>query len=312
MPGAGQERYFEALRGKCPAQRGSHFSATRDIIKRSFSERLLMSVRVLLLRTAGTNCDRELDHAFRLVGADVDCRHVNTLLADAGRMNDYQILAIPGGFSYGDDIASGKILANQLIHHLQAPLRQFMDDGKLILGVCNGFQVLVKAGLLPGPMAQISGDDWRLATLTYNTCGRFEDRWTRCRADSKLCKWLPEGSAGRVLALPVAHGEGRFVTRDPAVLKALQENDQIVFRYVTAAGENAAAFPDNPNGSTDAIAGICDATGRVLGLMPHPERVADPLTAPAWTRGLAEPDGRVIFEAATSFVRSQHTVTLAT
>ena len=205
-------------------------------------------VSVLLLRTAGTNCDRELAHAFALAGAAVDAVHVNTLMADPGRLARYQVLGFPGGFSYGDDIASGKILANQLIHHLKAALAQFVADGKLVLGVCNGFQVLVKAGLLPGPLPQLAPDDWHPSTLTYNTCGRFVDAWTRCRADSSRCKWLPAGSVGRVLALPVAHGEGRFVTRDATVLGALQDNDQVVFRYVTAGGVDATDLPDNPNG----------------------------------------------------------------
>lgn len=268
-----------------------------------------MPTKVLLLRTAGTNCDRELAHAFSLAGAQVDALHINTLLADPARFAQYQILGFPGGFSYGDDIASGKILANQLIHHLREPLRQFINDGKLVLGICNGFQVLVKSGLLPGPMPQLTPDDWHPATLTYNNTGRFEDRWTRCQIGSKLCKWLPENAAGKILDLPVAHGEGRFVTRDDAVLHALQANDQIVFRYVDPAGNPTQAFPHNPNGSVDAIAGICDATGRVLGLMPHPERIADTLNHPHRTRGIGGPDGQLLFETAVAYVHSHQAVT---
>ena len=197
-------------------------------------------IQVLLLRTAGTNCDRELAHAFALAGAAVNTVHINALLKDPALLQQPQILALPGGFSYGDDIASGKILANQLIHHLRQPLRQFVADGKMILGICNGFQVLVKSGLLPGPLPQLAETDWHPTTLTYNTQGKFEDRWTLVRSESKVCKWL---APGKVLALPIAHGEGRFVTRDAAVMQALQQNDQIVFRYVDAAGNPAQGFP---------------------------------------------------------------------
>jgi phosphoribosylformylglycinamidine synthase len=263
---------------------------------------------VLLLRTAGTNCDRELAHAFTLVGASVERLHINALLADPSQLEKYQVLGLPGGFSYGDDIASGKILANQLIHHLKSPLRKFIDDGKLILGVCNGFQVLVKSGLLPGPMPQLAPDDWHPATLTYNTSGKFEDRWVRVKSISKNCKWIPE--SGVTLDLPVAHGEGRFVTRDAAVLEALRANDQVAFEYVDAHGERAAAYPELPNGSVDAIAGITDVTGRVLGLMPHPERIADPLNHPFFTRGGGSPDGLVLFQTAASYIQSQQTVSV--
>ncbi len=264
-------------------------------------------IQVLLLRTAGTNCDRELAHAFTLAGAAVQTLHINALLKDPALLQQPQILAFPGGFSYGDDIASGKILANQLIHHLRQPLLQFVADGKMIIGICNGFQVLVKSGILPGPMPQLAPTDWHPATLTYNTQGKFEDRWTHVRSQSKLCKWL---APDKTLALPIAHGEGRFVVREPATMQALQDNDQIVLRYVDSAGHPAQGFPTNPNGSTDAIAGICDITGRVLGLMPHPERIADPLTHPTWTREAANADGLQIFQTAVAYLHEQNAVTV--
>jgi phosphoribosylformylglycinamidine synthase len=264
-------------------------------------------IEVLLLRTAGTNCDRELAHAFWLAGATVNTIHINALLADPSRLKSPQILAFPGGFSYGDDIASGKILANQLIHHLRQPLKQFVADGKMILGICNGFQILVKSGLLPGPMPQLAETDWHPTTLTHNVQGKFEDRWTLVRSESRLCKWI---QPGKTLALPIAHGEGRFVAREQAIMNALQENDQIVFRYVDAAGNIATAFPDNPNGSTNAIAGICDITGRVLGLMPHPERIADSLTHPTWTRESANADGLALFQTAVAYLNAQQVVTV--
>jgi phosphoribosylformylglycinamidine synthase I len=272
------------------------------------------SIRILLLRTAGTNCDRELAHAFTLAGqgsAQVDAIHINQLLQNPAQLHTYQILAFPGGFSYGDDIASGKILANQLIHHLKAPLAQFVADGKLILGVCNGFQILVKSGLLPGPIPQLAPDDWHPTTLTHNTSGKFEDRWIKVRATSNLCKWLP--ASGAILDLPIAHGEGRFLTRSEGgaeVLQALRDNDQIAFQYVDDAGHPATTFPALPNGSTDAIAGICDITGRVLGLMPHPERIADPLNHPLATRGHAKADGLLLFQTALTYIHNHQSVTV--
>ncbi len=266
----------------------------------------MSDVRVLLLRTAGTNCDRELAHAFMKAGAAVEALHINALLKDPSALERFQILGLPGGFSYGDDIASGKILANQLIHHLKGPLGQFVADGKMVLGVCNGFQVLVKSGLLPGPTAGIDGGDWHPTTLTYNSSGKFEDRWVRVRAVSTVCKWIPEG--GCTLDLPIAHGEGRFVTRSPEVLAALEQNDQVAFQYVDSAGEVATAYPELPNGSVKGIAGICDATGRVLGLMPHPERVVDAVNHPLATRGLGKADGLVIFETAIAHVRANQAV----
>ncbi len=266
-----------------------------------------MAVKVLLLRTAGTNCDRELAHAFKLAGGDVDLLHMNKVMADPGVLAGYQILGLPGGFSYGDDIASGKIFANQIIHHLKAPLRQFVDDGKMIFGVCNGFQILVKSGLLPGPMPQLDAEDWHPTTLTYNTSGKFEDRWVTIRSESKNCKWIP---AGVSMQVPVAHGEGRFAVREPKILDALKANDQIAFRYIDAEGKPAVNFPENPNGSLESIAGICDVTGRVLGLMPHPERIVDAINSPDFTRSGGHPSGLLMFKTAVEYVQSQQTVSV--
>ena len=267
------------------------------------------TVRVLLLRTAGTNCDRELALAFQRAGATVEILHIHRLLAEPGQLAHFQILGFPGGFSYGDDIASGKILANQLLHHLRTPMEQFVRDGKMILGVCNGFQVLVKAGLLPGPMPQLESSDVFTTTLTHNAQARFEDRWVRLKSQSSLCKWLEPGIS---MLLPIAHGEGRFAVRDPAVMEALEGNDQIVFRYVAEDGKPAKDFPDNPNGSAGAIAGICDITGRILGLMPHPERFIDSMHHPYWSRlnGNAAPDGLQLFENAVKYIHNSMAVSV--
>ena len=271
----------------------------------------MADVRVLLLRTAGTNCDRELAHAFQLVGAQVEAVHINALLKDPAQLEKYQVLGFPGGFSYGDDIASGKILANQLIHHLRTPLRKFVEQGNLVIGICNGFQVLVKSGLLPGPLPQLSPEDWHPTTLTYNTSGRFEDRWIKLRSVSKKCAWLPAPSQSDrpvVLDMPVAHGEGRFVARDATVMAALKANDLIALQYVTENGEVAGEFPELPNGSQEAIAGICDVTGRVLGLMPHPERIVEAENHPLFTRGGGKADGLVIFQCAMKYLHERQAI----
>ena len=238
-----------------------------------------MKPTTLILRTAGTNCDGETAYAFELAGARTEKVHINRLIAEPGLLGRYQMLAIPGGFSYGDDIAAGRILANQMAHHLHDALLGFVEAGKPIIGICNGFQVLVKTDLLPGPIAGRSG---QTCTLTNNVCGRFVDCWVRLGAHGGKCIW----TAGvEQIELPVAHGEGQFVPADDSIRRALWAQEQVALTYVQADGSPATGrFPDNPNGSVDDIAGICDSTGLVLGLMPHPERYVDAIQHPAWTR----------------------------
>ena len=260
-----------------------------------------MCVNVLILRTAGTNCDRETDFAFRLAGAETELLHVNVLRDEPGRLADCHVLAIPGGFSYGDDLGAGKVLANELLATLRAPLERFLDDGKLMVGICNGFQVLVKTGLLPGL------ERWRQqATLTFNDSHKFEDRWTYLKAPENACV-LADG--GERLYLPVAHAEGKFVVEDQSVLEQMRANGQIVYRYTDGDG-TAAGYPWNPNGSVDNIAGVCDPSGRILGMMPHPERHSLPVHDPRWPRdGLKdEGEGLRIFRRAVEFVRQEFEV----
>jgi phosphoribosylformylglycinamidine synthase I len=239
-----------------------------------------MKPRTLVLRAAGSNCDGETAHAFELAGSSSELVHINRLLAEPSLLDAYQILAIPGGFSYGDDISAGRILANQIVHHLGDAVRGFIESGRPVIGICNGFQVLVKTDLLPG---SISGRTGQSATLTNNDCGRFVDRWVRLGAAKSRCIWT-EGLQPPVVELPIAHGEGKFIPRDESVRRALWENGQVALVYVREDGSPAAGhFPDNPNGSVDDIAGVCDPSGLVFGLMPHPERYTDPLQHPAWT-----------------------------
>jgi phosphoribosylformylglycinamidine synthase subunit PurQ / glutaminase len=265
-----------------------------------------MKPQVLILRTAGTNCDLETAHAFELVGAQSVYMHVNRLLENPSKLADFQILAIPGGFSYGDDIAAGRIFANQLPHPLREPLQDFVGAGKPIIGICNGFQVLVKTDLLPG---RVAGQSGQTATLTNNDCGRFIDRWVRLAPRSRKCIW----TAGlETIELPIAHGEGKFVPANETVRKSLWENDQVALVYAAADGSAAGGkAPDNPNGSVDDIAGVCDETGVVFGLMPHPERHVTPFQHPAWTRNsrnASEGQGLAIFRNAVQHVGGRQAV----
>lgn len=257
----------------------------------------MSNIKVLVLRTAGTNCDQETCHAFQLAGAQAEALHVNRLIEQPNLLDHYQILALPGGFSYGDDIAAGKILANQLIHHLRDAVRRFIDANKLVLGICNGFQVLVKAGILPNLPGQ---NGTAQATITYNDSGKYEDRWVYLQPATDKCVFIQPGQR---LYLPVAHGEGKVCFAHPEILEQIKAEGQIAFRYVDENG-NFGDFPINPNGSTDHIAGLCDPTGRVLGLMPHPERFVHKTHHPRWTRmEIQQPGGLTIFINSVQYFR---------
>jgi phosphoribosylformylglycinamidine synthase subunit PurQ / glutaminase len=260
--------------------------------------------KVIVLRTAGTNCDKETAFAFETAGASAEFVHINELARREKDLAEYQILAIPGGFSYGDDIASGKILANELKYKIEERLQRFIRDGKLIIGICNGFQILVKAGLLPNLSGSFQAIE---STLTLNDSDKFEDRWVRLKsvkgkAKSVKCVWT-EG-IDEVIELPVAHGEGKFIPKDKRVLHSLKEKGMIVFEYVDEEGRRA-GYPHCPNGSVENIAGICDPTGRIFGLMPHPERHISRYQHPCWTRKKTKEagDGLAIFNNGVNFAK---------
>ena len=254
--------------------------------------------RVLILRAPGTNCDGETAFAFETAGAKTEKVHLNRLLESPQLAEQFQILCVPGGFSYGDDIAAGRIFGNQIRHHLYDALHEFKAAGKLILGVCNGFQILIKSGVLLPDQAHEP-----IATLTLNDSGKFEDRWVQLRTSGERCVFLKGVDE---MYLPIAHAEGKFVARDAATLARLEEQGQLVLRYTAAAGDPVTneplAYPANPNGAVANVAGICDETGRVLGLMPHPERHIDPTQHPRWTREQRERgDGLILFENAVRY-----------
>lgn len=264
--------------------------------------------RVAVIRAAGTNCDVETAYAFTVAGAHAETFHVNRLREDPARLRDFQALAIPGGFSYGDDVASGRIFANELMTCLRDEILGLIDRGGFAIGICNGFQVLTKAGLLPriaGPGAGTGAPavptghgpegttGEQQATLTDNTSGVYRDCWVKVTGDKKLCRWIADDDE---LELPVAHAEGRFMA-DPAVIQRLSDAGQIALRYSSGT---------NPNGSTADIAGICDPTGRVFGLMPHPERFLRWENHPRWTREPRQAEGQGVrfFRTAVAAMRS--------
>jgi phosphoribosylformylglycinamidine synthase len=267
-----------------------------------------MPPRVLILRAPGTNCDVETAFAFERAGGKAERVHVNRLLENPRLLSEFQVLCIPGGFCYGDDIAAGRILASQMQHHLRDFIRKFRDEGKLILGICNGFQALIRSGvLLPdGP------DGTPAATLAWNASGKFEDRWIRLRTTPSKCVFF---QGIETMTMPVAHGEGRFVARDEATLRRLEAGGQLPLRYAPwdedaphptplTPQASLVSYPDNPNGSQLDVAGVCDETGRVCGLMPHPERHIDPTQHPQWTRRKEQPeagDGLAVFQNAVRY-----------
>lgn len=246
--------------------------------------------RVLVLRTAGTNCDAETAHAFRLAGAAVESLHVGALLSGERRLEEFSVLAVPGGFSYGDDLGAGTVLANELGTRLADALASFVASKRLVIGICNGFQVLVRLGLLPGWEGE------KAVSLVENTSGRFEARWVRLAVETDRSPFLapPAGAAAgavaggrRTIRLPVAHKEGRFVVRAEETLSRLRDGGHIALTYVDPEGREegpASRFPWNPNGSVAGIAGLINEAGNVLGLMPHPERNVRLAQDPSWTR----------------------------
>lgn len=223
--------------------------------------------KICILKTDGINCDMEMNYAFAQAGGDPQIIHINQLRQKQRNLSDFAALAIPGGFSYGDDIASGKVLATELTSYLSDQLREFVNRGKPILGICNGFQVLVRTGLLPN---RSLGS--QQATLAENEIGRFECRWVNLTVAQSVCKFINANDyQTQTIPMQTAHGEGRFFAHD-TLIDQLRANKQIVFRYSAACGQAAKGYPENPNGALDNIAGICDPSGLILGMMPHPER----------------------------------------
>ena len=246
----------------------------------------MAKVRTLIIRAPGTNCDAETAFAFQQAGAIVSRVHVNQLIRRHEQLSNHQILVIPGGFTYGDDISAGKVLANELRLKLGEDIRNFIDGGGLILGICNGLQVLVKAGILP----MLSNGKEQTITLAANDSGKFECRWVYLKVNEDSPCLFTKGIDR--LYLPVANGEGKVVTSADTF-----SGLSIALYYTDEQGNTNVGYPCNPSGSEKNIAGICDTSGRIFALMPHPERHIRGTQHPRWTREGAKKygDGFQIF-----------------
>ena len=267
------------------------------------------TVKAIVIAGNGTNCEREVAYACSLAGADVDIVHIAELLSGRVNLNDYHFLNLAGGFLDGDDLGSAKAGANRLLHapvsgcsdSLAIQLRQFIAAGKLVMGVCNGFQLLVKMGLLPA----LDRHSQQTCTLTHNDSGRFEDRWCQLLIDPDSPCVFTKGLDN--IYLPVRHGEGKFVTDNSDTLLKLETQHLTVMKYVDSQGRSTQVYPDNPNGSLAAIAGICDQTGRLFGLMPHPEAYIHRTHHPRWTREDLPEEGMglLLFRNAINFIQEK-------
>jgi phosphoribosylformylglycinamidine synthase subunit PurQ / glutaminase len=245
--------------------------------------------RVCIIVGLGINADAELGQAFRMAGAAASSVHVKDLIAQPGLLASFEILAFPGGFSFGDHLGSGKVFATLFRRNLGSAMNGFAARGGLVIGVCNGFQVLAKMGALPN----LSGSASQEASLIHNDSGLFEDRWVRVRFEGRSrCVWTRGISE---MDLPVRHGEGKFIVRSAQVLGLLESDGLIALRYASPRG-GPPVYPEDPNGSDGHVAGICDPSGRVFGLMPHPEAFIHPQNHPEWTSGsIARGEGLLIF-----------------
>ena len=278
-----------------------------------------MQPRVAVLFGFGINCDHETKAVFELVGATADRIHVNRFVSGDVSLGDYDILAVPGGFSFGDHLGSGRLLGNRMRFAMREALQTFVQAGKPIIGICNGFQVLVKTGLLPGPESGHAPDFVQRGSLTLNDSGRYEDRWVTLEFDPESpCIWTKNMTR---IDCPVRHGEGKYVMPSSTDLDRLAANHQLTVRYVDPSSTYGSAdndaplpYPISPNGSMRNIAGICDSTGLVFGLMPHPEAIYakwlhpnhtsnEPVTGAALADW--EGEGLQIFRNAVEYVRKQ-------
>ena len=233
--------------------------------------------KVLIITGYGVNCEAESEHAWKQAGAEPSLVHLNDLLDNPDQIQEFQAMMFIGGFSYGDHMTSGHVFALRVKHHMQAQLQQFIDDGKLIMGICNGFQVMTKMGLLPG----LDGNYFEpKVSLMQNDCGTFQNFWCDIRFEDNSPSVFTKGLG--TLPLPIRHGEGKIFTLDAELVARMEAEGCVAARYVDADNNPTQEFPANPNGSLNAIAGLSDPTGRIFGMMPHPEAYLFPENHPNW------------------------------
>jgi phosphoribosylformylglycinamidine synthase len=253
-----------------------------------------MKPKALILQARGTNRDHDVAEALTLAGADPECVPLNHLRAKKKYFSDYQMLVLAGGFSYADALGAGKLLAIDLNAYFVDEINQFIAARKPVIGICNGFQALVKSGILPSPLDPLLGGEGNV-TLTFNAQGHFECRWVTIKPVSQICIWTKDLSD--LVECPIAHGEGNLQATENFPLSDFIANDQIALTYIHADGSPAGGeYPANPNGSILDIAGICNPQGNVLGLMPHPENYIHSFQHPNWTRGSNGHSGLTLFQ----------------
>jgi phosphoribosylformylglycinamidine synthase subunit PurQ / glutaminase len=255
-------------------------------------------VKACIITGFGINADYELHQAFRMAGAEATLIHITDIIEKSKLLEDFHILAFPGGFSYGDHLGSGKVFATLFKKHLKSALEEFIAAGKLVIGICNGFQVLVKMGILPN----LEGGWKQEVSLIHNDSGKFEDRWVLLKTNpASPCVWTQGLDE---LEFPVRHGEGKFVILSPTLRRRIESDNLMVIRYASASGGEP-GYPANPNGSIMDIAGICDPSGRVFGLMPHPEAFLIPENHPRWTcEKILDSDGLLLFENGVEYIKN--------
>ena len=272
---------------------------------------IMKKVKALIVTGFGINCEVELQAAFQLVGATADIVHLNDVFLGSVKLENYDILGFPGGFSFGDDLGSGKVLANKMKYRKMADgnlfydeLKQFIDAGKFIIGICNGFQFLVKMGLLPN----INHNFDQEVTLTNNDSFQYEDRWVHCKVNPESHSPFLQGID--IISLPVRHGEGKLIIKDAEIEKSILDNGLNCLAYCDESGNITSEYPQNPNGSALNCAALTDKTGQVFGMMPHPEAFLSFYNHPDWARmKLENPEhsesgeGLKIFENIVKFIR---------
>ena len=262
-----------------------------------------MKTKVLIITGFGLNCEVETKAAFDYCGAESDLLHLNDILSDKGKIQDYHILAFIGGFSFGDHLGAGTVFANKVKYGLKNEIEEFIKNGKLIIGICNGFQTITRLGLLPALNGEYFSN--QSVALAWNDSGIFRDSWVNLKVESECPCIFTKGID--TLEVPVRHGEGKFVAK-AEVLDEVEKNNLVVLRYADSNGQPTSEFPYNPNGSLNNIAGICDPTGRIFGLMPHPEAYLSPYNHPNWIRQKEsgtlpkEGAGTAIFKNAVNYI----------
>ena len=261
----------------------------------------LNSLKACVLRVGGTNCDGEIKRVLEDMGLSTDIVHMNQMAKR--NLAEYQMLVFPVGFSYGDYVRAGAIWSREIFTKLRSDLEVFINEDKLVLGICNGFQVLVETGILPGDGLSVTG--MPTAVLANNVSAKYECRWVALKVEGNRTPFTGTLKKDQILRIPIGHGEGRFLLQSEDALNDLIKDGQIIFRYASADGNGAnGKYPDNPNGAVYDIAGICNKKGNVMGMMPHPERAFFGWQLPSWGKELSRyGDGRAIFEGAINYLR---------